>query len=163
MHGIVGALPARQMALRISAVGRLDGQRIVIVDVAQRASYAGVAIGQQESGRTVIENTRSPSRNWMARGAGRRRRREPGRYVVGNIAANGGRALKRRRMATVAIRRIQRVIVIDVAGGAGRRRRRHVCSGQRKSSCAVIKDCGSPTHRTVANRAIRSSERGTGS
>ena len=76
MHGRGRRLPGRQMALRISATGRRDGQRVIIIDVAQSASHTGVAIGQQESGRAVIKHARGPSGDRMARGAGRSRNRK---------------------------------------------------------------------------------------
>jgi len=81
--------------------------------------------------------------------------------VIGNVAANRGRALERCRMAAHAIGRIQGVIVVDVAGGAGRRRRRHVRSRQRESGHAVIKRSGIPTNSCVASRAIGRPERRT--
>jgi len=55
VRGIVGLPPGGQMALRIAAVGRSDRQIVIVVDMAERASHIGMAIGEQKSGRTVIE------------------------------------------------------------------------------------------------------------
>jgi hypothetical protein len=38
MRGICGRLPGRQVASGISAIGRGDGQVVVVVDMAERAS-----------------------------------------------------------------------------------------------------------------------------
>jgi len=154
VHRIVGALPGRQMAAGISAVRRRDGQRVIIVDVAQSAGHVRVAIGQQESGRAVIENSGRPSRNRVARGAGRSRNRESGGHVIRHVSAHRRAGGERRRVAAVAIRRSQSVIVIDMARGAGRRRRRHVRSGQGESGRAVIEYRRGPAHCSVARRAI---------
>ena len=66
-------------------------------------------------------------------------------------------------MATHAVGRAQRVVVVDVAGGAGRRVRRHVRARQREPVYSVIKRRAVPAHRRVAVRAIRRCERRAGS
>ena len=55
VRGIVGLLPVGQMALRIAAVGRSDRQIVIVVDMAERARHIGMAVGEQKSGRAVIE------------------------------------------------------------------------------------------------------------
>ena len=55
VRGVVGLLPGGQMALRIAAIGRSDRQIVIVVDMAERARHIRMAIGEQKSGRTVIE------------------------------------------------------------------------------------------------------------
>ena len=97
-----------------------------------------MAIGQWESSRAVIENSRGPGGDRMAGGAGCGGRGEPGRYVIGYISADRCGALKSRLMAAIAILRTEGVIVVHMAGRAGGRRRRNVRSRQYKSRSAVI-------------------------
>ena len=44
MYGVCGCLPGGQMALRIAAIGWLDGQAVVAVDMAQSALHVGMPI-----------------------------------------------------------------------------------------------------------------------
>ena len=44
VHRIVGLLPGRQVALRIAAIRRLDGQVVIPIDMAQGTLHVGVAI-----------------------------------------------------------------------------------------------------------------------
>jgi len=44
MRRSIGCLPSRQMASRGSTSGRRNRQRIIVVDVAERASHGGMAI-----------------------------------------------------------------------------------------------------------------------
>ena len=122
VHWIVRALPSGQMAAGISAVRRGNGQRIVVVDVAQRACHAGVSVGQRESGRIVIKNSSRPRSNRVAGRAGRGSRRETSRDVVRNVTTNRCGALECCRVASITVRRIQRVIVVHMARRAGGRR-----------------------------------------
>lgn len=46
MHRVRGCLPSGQMTLRVPAIGRRDRQIVVVVDMAERASHTGMAIGQ---------------------------------------------------------------------------------------------------------------------
>lgn len=155
VHRIVRLLPVRQMALRVSTIGRRNRQRIVVIDVAQIAGNVCVSIRQREARGVVIENSRGPGCNRMARRASGSRRRETRRDVIRNIPANRRRALECGLVATVTIRRIQRVIVIDMAGRAGGRSWGHVRSRQGKPRAAVVKRGRVPTHRGVTQGAIR--------
>ena len=131
-------LPFCQMAAGISAIGRRNRQRIIIVDVAQGAGDVGMAVGQQESGCAVIEHSCRPGRNRVAGGAGSSCDRKPGRHVIGNIPANRCPGGECRLVAAVTIRRVQAVVVVDMARGARRRVRRHMRAGQRKTGNRVI-------------------------
>jgi hypothetical protein len=84
MWGICGLLPSCRMASRISAIGRGNArQRIVAANVALRASnYCQMAIGQRETGCTVIEDSRGPSGDRVARSTLRRCNWKPGRNVI---------------------------------------------------------------------------------
>ena len=87
----------------------------------------------------------------MAGGALRRRRWEARSHVIWDVSANGGGALERSRVAAIAVRGIQRVVVIRMAGSArGRKVRAH----QRKPGDAVIERGSVPTCRGVAVSAI---------
>lgn len=153
-----------QMAAGVSAIGRGDRQRIVIVDVAKGASHAGVCVGQRKAGGVVIKHSRSPGSDRVASGASRCCSRESSRDVIRNISANGGSTLEGGRMASIAIRRTKAVIVVHMARRAGSRRRRHVCARQCKSGDAVIERRSSPACRGVAGGAIgrRKSRSGCG-
>jgi len=104
VDGVVCLLPGGQMALRVAAIGRRDRQGIVVVDVAQIAGHVGVPIGQQEPGRAVIKDSRSPSCNRVASRASRCGRGEPGRDVIRHRSANARGAEKSRLVAAVTIR-----------------------------------------------------------
>jgi len=118
-----------------------------------------VRIGKRETGGRVIEYTVGPDRDGVTSGACWSADRELCRHVVGNIAAEGLRTGPGRLVATHAIRRTQRVIVVDVAGDAGRRRGRHVRAGEREACRGVVErgDVG-PGNGVVAGRAIGSRE-----
>ena len=150
------------MALRVSAIGRGDRQRIVVVDVAQIASHVGMPIRQQESCGAVVENSRRPGGDRVARRASRSRRRESRRDVVRHRPANRRGAHEGGLVATITIRRTEGVVVVDMAGGAGRRRWRHVRSGQRKSGNAMIERRGVPTLRRMASGTICRRKRRSG-
>ena len=74
MHGSRGPLPGGQMALRISAIGRRNRQGIVVVDVARSAGHVGMPVGQQETGRTVVECRCRPTSRCVACRAIRKRK-----------------------------------------------------------------------------------------
>ncbi len=154
MHWIVGLLPGRQVAARIAAVGRCGRQRIIVIDVAQIAGHVGVTIGEQEAGGAVVENSRGPSSDRMARRASRSRHWKSSGDVIRNVSAKRGGALEGGLVTAIAVRRTEGVIVIHVAGGARRRRGRQMCSGQGKAGGAVIECRSCPTYCRVANGAI---------
>ena len=158
---IVRALPRRQVALRISAIRRRNLQCVIIVDVAGRTSHIRMPIGQQESRRTVIEFPVRPFRNRMARCAGGSTARKSRRDVIRHAIADVCRTLPRSLVASHAIRRVQRVVVIDMARRAGRWRRRHVRPHQREAGQAVVKSCRIPTSRRMAVRAVGGRKRRT--
>ncbi len=66
-------------------------------------------------------------------------------------------------MAAVAVRGIQRVVVVDVAGGARRGCRRHVRASESEAGDAVIEGCAIPSPGGVAVSAIRYGKRWAGS
>jgi hypothetical protein len=109
VRGSVGSLPASaiirtEVAAGISAIGRRNAQRVVAVNVAERASHGCVRVRQRKSSGVVVKNSRRPCRDGMAGGAGRRSCRETGGEVVRNVAANRCGALECRRVASIAIR-----------------------------------------------------------
>ena len=161
VHGIICPLPGRQMASGISAIGRRNRQSIVVVDVAQGALHTRMSVGQRESSRVVVEHSSRPGSNRVASGACRCGSWETGRDVIRHVAANRRGALESSRVATVTIRRIQRVVVAHMARRAGSRRRRHVRAGQSKSCRAVIKSSRRPAGRIVASGAVHRSKRGS--
>ena len=111
-------------------------------------------VGQRKSGGAVIKHSRGPGSDRVAGGASRCCGRESSRDVIRNISANRCGALEYRRVASIAIRRVQRVVVVYVAGSAGCRHWRRVSSDQRKSGHAVIERSGVPTRRGVASGAV---------
>ena len=118
--------------------------------------------GQGETGRAVVKHTRRPGSNWVARSALRRGRREARRYMVWHGTAERRSGVPGGDVATVAIRRVQCVIVVDVARRARGRSRRHVRAHQRESRDAVIKRSRIPAGRGMAVGAIDYGERRTG-
>jgi len=158
MHGIICLLPGREVTTRIPAIGRRNGQIVVVVDMAGRAGHVGVAVRQQEAGRTVVESGGIPACGVVATGAvggceGRPGRGVdrivgllPGCEVAGRIAAIGGRD----RQIIVVI--YMATCARDV-GMAGR---------QRETRGAVIKRDDAPGNSAaMAAVAIRRSERRT--
>ena len=106
----------------------------------------------------MVEPSRRPSGDRVACCALRGGIREAGRNMIGDIAADCGRAVPGADMAAVAIGRIQRVIVADVAGSTGRWCWRHVCANQSEAGQAVIEGRCVPTGGGMAIRAVRRRE-----
>ncbi len=166
VHGVIGLLPGGQVALRVTAIGRLNIQRVVATNVALRASsdFARrrklVRIRQREARGAMIELAVGPNGDGMAGGAGRRGRREIRSHVVGDIAANGLRAVPSGSVAGHAIAAAERVVIVDMALGAG-------CGGMRasqsKSGNAMVECSGVPTFGRVAVGTVDRSKGRAGS
>ena len=88
-----------------------------------RLGWVSMRPGQGESRGAVVKLSGSPSSDRMARCALCGGVREPGRDVIRDSAADGDRPIPITYMASITVRGVQRVIVVDMAGGAGRRSR----------------------------------------
>ena len=118
-----GALPCGYVAT-VAVHRQISG--VVVVHMAGGAWCFGrvrVRSGQRESGGAVVKLSRGPRRNRMARSALRRRVRESSGNVIRDVSADGSRAGPGRLVTAITIRRIQRVVAVDVARQAGSRRR----------------------------------------
>jgi len=111
VHRIVGLLPRRQVALRISAVRRSDLQVVVIVDVAGSAAWHLAAIGykrmricERKAEGSVVELAVGPLRDRVTSRASRCRRRKSCANVVRHSAAERRRAVPGRLVTAIAIR-----------------------------------------------------------
>jgi hypothetical protein len=122
--------------------------------MAQSASHCRVGIGQRETGCAVVENSRSPGRNRVARCTLRGCNWKSGRNVVRHVPAERRGALESCLVAAVAVRRAQCVVVVHMARGASGRRRGHVRSGQGKPRLAVIETCRRPAYCRMAYRTV---------
>jgi len=131
--------------------------------VAEIAGHVGVAIGQREPGRAVIEDPRGPGCNRVASRASRCRRRETCRNVIRYRPPDRCGAGKSCLVAAITIGRIERVIVIHMAGSARGRSRGHVCSGKGEPGGAVIESRRSPADGRMASGAVCRGKRGAGS
>lgn len=105
----VGPLPAAaivcvQMAAGVSAVGRCDRKRVIVIDVAKIAGHGCMAVGQGKTCGAVIENAGGPGCDWVAARTSRSRGREARRDVIWNRSPNCRGALEGRLVASVAIR-----------------------------------------------------------
>jgi len=155
---VVRCLPGRQVAAGVSAVGRRNRQRIVVVDVTLCAgrdfAHWGhlVRIRQREAGGGVIKRRVGPACRVVA---GRALRCGEARLdVIGDVAAKCLCAVPVRGVATVAIRRGQSVVVIDVARDAGSGQ---VRSRQRPTGGSVVKGhYVGPGNCVVTGRAVGS-------
>ena len=154
MHRIVGLLPGRQVAARIATIGWSNRQGVIIINVAQVAGHIGMAIGEQKTGGAVVENSRGPGRDRMARRASRSRNWKSRSDVIRNTPPKRRGALESGLVARITICGAEGVIVVYVAGGARRRRRRQMCSGQDKARGTVVECRRCPTHRRMTNGAI---------
>ena len=120
--------------------------------MALAAGNRSVSSRQRKSRGGVVELSRSPGGDGMARGTLRRGGRESCRDVIWYISTDGGGALERGCVAAVAVRGIQSVVVIRMAGSA---RRGEVRAHQCESGDAVVERCSVPTGGGVAVGAIR--------
>ena len=128
--------------------------------MAQRAGNRGVLPGQRETRRGVVEGSSSPRGDRMARSALCRGSWEARGHVIRHVSTDCGGALERRRVASVAVRGIQRVVIV---GMARRARGREVRPRQRKSRHTVVERCTIPTCGAVAVGAVPHRERCAGS
>jgi hypothetical protein len=161
MNRVIGLLPRRQMASGISAICGRNRQIVVVVDVAGNAAWhlaavsdQRVRIRQREAERVVVERAVRPFRDRMAGRASGGRRGKARRDVVRNASAEGRRAVPRCLMAAHAVRRIQRVVVVDVAGQTGRGSRRSVRSCECESRHTVVEGSGIPPFGSMAIGAV---------
>ena len=131
---------AGEVLLVATVAGCRDGG-VVVVGMARGAGHRGMEAKQREH-RRVIEGRRSPIRRGVAK---RAISRESGGYV-GRI----GGAREVRLVATVAVGRQRRVVVVRVA-----RRTSHgdVRARQRERRRVVIKACSGPIRSAVASLA----------
>jgi hypothetical protein len=158
VYRVVRLLPGGEMALRVSAVRRLSRQIVVSVDVAQSALHVGVSLCQREASRAVVEVTCRPGGDGVATRASRGRGGESRSNVVRHVAAERLRAVPGGLVATHAVVRAQRVVIVDMAGSAGRRIRRHVRADEGETGRAVIEGSSIPAHCRMAVGAIRGRE-----
>ena len=147
MHRIRGALPSRQMASRIPAIGRRGRQVVVVVDVARCARHIGMPIGQHKPGRAVVERCRRPTDRRMARRAIGKSKSRPGRWMH-RVRGLLPRRQMASRVSAIGRRNHQVIVVINMAGSA-----RHVGMpiGQHKPGRAVVKRSGEPGVHSVAS------------
>ena len=163
VNGRSGLLPLGEVASGISAIGGSRFQRVVIVDMAERALNIGVAIGERKAGGGVIEFSVGPRSDGVASGASGGGRRKACGEVIGNIAADGLRFVPIRSVAGHAIGGIQRVVIVDVAGRTRRGSGGFMCTNQSETGNGVIEGSGVPPLGGVAVGTIGRSETGAGS
>src|SRR6266446_8697420 len=107
----VGLLPGRQVASRISAIRRGYRQSIVVADVARNTGCIGVGIGQREASCSMIENSRGPGSNRVARGTLSRRDWKSGCNVVRYVPAKRRGARESCLVGHITIRGSEGVVV----------------------------------------------------
>lgn len=162
VHGIVRSLPATpvvgvQVALRVAAIGRLDRQIVVVVDMAIGAGIhfsSGsqlMRIAEREAGGAVIKVRRGPGSCVVARGASGHRENvgRRGMRGIGSLLPGGQVAL---RVAAIGRGNLQVVIIVDMAGCAGNV---GMPVAERETRGAVIKGSIQPGNRIVTSRADR--------
>ena len=171
VHRIVCRVVGRQMALRVTAIGRLNRQRRIVAHVALVATrhLSGrcdlVRVRQRKTGVGMVECRVRPHDGVVTLRA--KRRWEPRGNVVRHRSTKRWSAVPRRLVAPVAIRvrHCKRIVVAHVAVRAGidlARRRQLVRARQCPTCRAVIEDRRSPGNCVVACRTIRSRKRRAG-
>jgi len=70
VYGIRGLLPGCQVASRVPAIVQRGRQIVIVVDMAEGTSHVGMALGQRESSRAVVELGVQPRVKRMAGLAG---------------------------------------------------------------------------------------------
>jgi hypothetical protein len=140
------------MASGISAIGRGDRQIVVVIHMAKSAGHVRVAIGQQKTGRAVVELGVQPGVKSMAtravrsckRGSGRWMRRIRGLLPIRQVAGRAGR----RKSQIISDRSIlMTFLALDY----------RVRAEQRKSIEVLLNrlDRRAPSENRVALRAVR--------
>jgi hypothetical protein len=154
VHGSGGLLPASEVATGISAVGRLNREVVIAIDVAGCAGHVGVAIGQRETNGGVVELAIGPLGDGVATRTGSSGGGESSSDVVGHTCAKRLCFVPVGRVAGHAIGGVKGVVVTDMAGSAGRRIGRHVRSDEGKTGNAVIERRRIPAFGGMAVGAI---------
>lgn len=162
MHWIIRLLPGRQVTSGVTATGGGNIQAVVVVDVAGRTGHIRVAIGQRKTKCSVIKLSVRPLCDRVALRACRRGVRKARLNVIGHVSAIARRLVPVGDVTAIAVRRVQRVVIVDMARSAWRRCGRHVCTDQREAGHAVIERGRVPTLGGVAIRTICGRERRTG-
>ena len=141
------------MTTGVATIGWLNAQAVIAAHVALRAGChlpGGrhlMRVCQRKACGTVIELSVRPCGDRVTVGASRRSAWKARRHVIGDVAANGLRAVPRRLVATHAVRRRQVIVVVNVALGAGRSR---VRAHKSEARCAVIESRSRPRNGVVA-------------
>jgi hypothetical protein len=156
VHRIVRLLPGREVASRVSAIGRRDRQIVVVVDVAQIAGHVRVPIGQQKPGRAVIKCGGCPTGRRVAGRTICKRKCRAGRWVDGIGGRLPGRQMASGISAIVWSDR-QIVVVVDVAERAGNIR---MAIGQQEPGRAVVEFGVQPGVKRMAGFACGGKLRG---
>ena len=162
MHRVGRSLPAAtvvgiQMTLGVSAIGRLNRQIVVVIDVAVGAGVdlAGrrhlVRIRQRKTGCRVIKIRVLPGNRVVAVGTGgdRENRRRRGMLWVGGLLPGGEMAA---RMSAIGSRNLQVVVTAYVAARTGNIRvpiRQREIDGRR----SVVDVCSEPAVEVVTRLA----------
>lgn len=148
------ALPGSLMAT-VAIRRKIAG--VIIVDVARgtgRLRGVRMRASQSETSGGVIKLPRRPGRDRMAGGAHGGSARKACGDVIRNRTADGGRAIPCSGMATHAVGRAQRVIVVYMARSAGSRSRRHMSTDKGEARDAVIERGRVPTGSGVTGGTI---------
>lgn len=116
MYGIGGLLPGCQVASRVPAIVQCGRQIVIVADMAEGASHVGMALGQRETGRAVVEFGVQPGVKRMACLA-----------VGGELCGN-----------VVGIRGFLKIC--QVAGRAGRRKPKVIPDGRILMALIALQD-----------------------
>ena len=146
MGRIIGLLPGRQVALRVSAIRRRNRQIVVVVDMAGSAGDIGVPVGKQKAGGGVVKVCSVPALGGVAVGAICDGKCRAGRGVGRIIGLLPGCQVAL-RISAIRGRNRQIVVVADMAGSAGDI---GVPVRQGESRGVMIELCAEPTVERVA-------------
>ena len=121
-------------------------QSVVVVDVAGNAGHVGMAIGEHEPGRAVVERRCIPTDGRMASGTVGERKSSTSGWMYRIVGLLPGRQMAA-GVPAIGRRDRQRIIVADVAQIASHGR---MAIGQWEAGCIVIEDPRSPGGNRVA-------------